>query len=170
VVDSLQKDLRRLGTVLTSLKRTCDTIATARDTAKAHADMKQYMDEGKALISDVSSKIKSRLEGFVGAPGIDRTERNTRKAQQQKFVKDLQERVAAYQSVRGLVGCAWGPLVLSLCACFPLCSGCDCGVTVGAGLLAACVGWPVMQGGRRPRATVCAQRPTCVLRGPRWLR
>jgi len=99
VVDSLQKDLRRLGTVLTALKRSCDTIATARDTAKAHSDMKQAMDEGKALIQEVNNRIKSRLEGFVGAPGIDRTERNTRKLQQQKFVKDLQERVAAYQSL-----------------------------------------------------------------------
>ncbi len=100
LVDTLQKDLRRLGTVLTSLKRSSDAIGTARETDKIRSDLKQLTEEGRQLISTISTQLKTKFEDAVSAPSVDRTERNTRKLQQQKFVKDLQERVSAYQSVR----------------------------------------------------------------------
>lgn len=99
LVDTLQKDLRRLGTVLTSLKRSSDAIGTARETDKIRSDLKQLTEEGRQLISTISTQLKTKFEDAVSAPSVDRTERNTRKLQQQKFVKDLQERVSAYQSL-----------------------------------------------------------------------
>ena len=100
LVDSLQKDLRRLGMVLPSLKRSAETIGTARETDKVRGDVKHLMDEGRDLIQAVSTQLKTRFEDFVSAHGIDRAERNTRKQTQQKFAKDLQERATAFNGVR----------------------------------------------------------------------
>lgn len=95
-MDTFQKDLRRLEILSSSIKRGLDEIGTARESSRGRGELTRQVAEGKNLIKSATTTVREILSM---KPPSDRSERANRQVEVQKFTKDLQDRVSAFQKV-----------------------------------------------------------------------